>query len=57
MCSVEHLSVVFPAFREVGKVEFNLLLLRYVLLRVNQKGGEFSPPLFQYLSVLCRYQH
>lgn len=44
MCLVECLSVIFPAFKEVGKVEFKLLHLPYTLLQVNQKEGEFSPP-------------
>jgi len=44
MCSVECLSVIFPAFKEVWKVEFKLLPLPYALLRVNREGGDFSPP-------------
>lgn len=53
MCSVECLSVIFPPVKDVGKVEFKLLLWPYTLLRVNQTGGGFSPPWFQYLNVLC----
>lgn len=49
---MECLSVIFPAFKGVGKVEFKLLLLRYGLLRVNQEGGEFTLPDFSILRPL-----